>query len=220
MYSSGITKIILSVALVLSAFASAQSANRNRGWEMGLDLVYQDTNTFEFDGGSDIETDEDVSLSLTFGYRYNSHMEAQFALDWARYDYSANLVRAGGAIAPAHGEMETFTPRFNLHYNLLDDPITPYVMAGIGFAFIDTNIPDGRPQTGCWWDPWYGYICTTYHNTLTTEEFTYQYGIGIRSDYSSSGSLRFAYERHYLNLDNASSVPYVDQFKVGMIYRY
>ena len=39
---------------------------------------------------------------------------------------------------------------------------TPYVTGGIGYAFIDTNIPDSPPQTACWWDPWWGYVCDTF----------------------------------------------------------
>ena len=219
-YSSWLGRFIAIAVLTLSTFASAQSAQRDRGWELGLDIVYQDATTFDFDGGSKLELDEDLGLSLIFAYRYNAHLEAQFAFDWNSVDYSGQLVLQDRTSRRASGDMDTFTPRFDVHFNLLSKPITPYVMAGIGYAFINTDIPEGRPQTGCWWDPWYGYICTDYQDTKDVEELTYQYGLGIRSDYSRTGSMRFAYERHYLDIGRTSSMPYVDQFKIGWIYRY
>jgi opacity protein-like surface antigen len=143
-----------------------------------------------------------------------------FALDWADVDYRATLQRQNSSPTIASGTMESFTPRVDLHLNILDRPITPYVMAGVGYSYIDTNIPNGRPQTGCWWDPWYGYICTTYQSTKTTESFTYEGGVGLRFDFGSSGTLRVSYERHWLDLSNASGEAFVDQAKLGFVFRY
>jgi uncharacterized membrane-anchored protein len=75
-------------ALALSTFASAQSSDREPGWEVGLDVVYQDAATASFDGGTKISLDDDLGMSFTFGYRFNPHMELQFALDWADVDYT------------------------------------------------------------------------------------------------------------------------------------
>jgi opacity protein-like surface antigen len=144
----------------------------------------------------------------------------QFALDWADVDYRANLVRQNGSSVSANGTMESFTPRMNVQFNVLDRPLTPFLMAGVGYSYIDTNIPNGRPQTGCWYDPWYGYICQTYQSTKTTDELTYQFGVGGRWDFSSTGSVRVAYERHYIDFSNTSSAPYVDQVKLGFVFRY
>jgi opacity protein-like surface antigen len=207
-------------ALALSAFASAQSSDREPGWEVGLDVVYQDTATADFDGGTELALDDDLGMSFTFGYRFNPHMELQFALDWADVDYSANVVRQNGSTTRITGSMESFTPRANLQLNLLDRAFTPFAMAGVGYSYIDTNVPNGLPQTGCWWDPWYGYICTTYQSTKTADEVTYQYGLGIRWDFSSSGSLRVAYERHFIDIASSNGTPYVDQAKLGFVFRY
>ena len=211
---------IAAVGLALSAFANAQSSDREPGWEVGMDVVYQDAGTIKFEGGSTINLEDDLGVSFTFGYRFNPHIEMQFALDWSDVDYRANIARVAGGSAFASGSMESFTPRVNLNVNLLDRPFTPYVMAGVGYAFIDTNIPNGRPQTGCYWDPWYGNICTTYQSTKTAEELTYQAGAGLRYDFGSGGSLRLAYERHWIDLSHASGEAAVDQIKLGFVYRY
>jgi opacity protein-like surface antigen len=211
---------IAAAGLTLSAFANAASSDREPGWEAGLDVVYQDAGTINFRGGSKINLDDDLGLSLTFGYRFTPRLEMHFAFDWADVDYRATLSRQLGSPTIANGTMESFTPRLDVHFNLLDRPITPYVMAGAGYSYIDTNIPNGRPQTGCWWDPWYGYICTTYQSTKTTEAFSYQGGVGLRFDFGSSGTLRLAYERHWLDLSNATGEAAVDQIKLGFVFRY
>ena len=149
--------------LAVSGMASAQS--REPGWDIGMDVIYSDSKTIDFEGGSQIRLDDDWGLSFTFGYRFNERLELHFALDYAEVDYDGTLQGVGNTYG-IRGDMEAFTPRMDLHFNLLKGPITPYVLAGIGYSFIDTNIPNGRASTGCWWDPWYGYICTSVQPTL------------------------------------------------------
>jgi opacity protein-like surface antigen len=211
-------RIAIAAAIGLSAFTTAQSADPT--WEGGVEIVYQDAGRIDFNGGSKIDLDDDLGLTIIFGYRLNSHLDIQFALDWASTDYRATLIRNAGAPAIANGELEYITPRLNVQFNLFNKAFTPYVMAGVGYAFIDTNIPNGRPSTGCWWDPWYGYICTTVQSTFTTDEFVYQGGVGARWDFSSTGSIRLGYERHWIDLGRATGEPFVDQVRLGFTYRY
>jgi opacity protein-like surface antigen len=202
--------------LTLGGVASAQT--REAGWDVGMDLIYQDSKTIHFDGGSTIALDDDWGVSFNFGYRFNPHLELHFAFDYSEVDYSGNLVLGNGGGSGVRGDMEAFTPRVDLHYNLLTGPVTPYVMAGIGYSFIDTNIPNGRPSTGCWWDPWYGYICTSVQPTKGVDEWTYQTGLGVRWDFARTTSLRLSAEKHWIDLPNAGS-PGVMQFKLGFVWR-
>jgi opacity protein-like surface antigen len=206
------------VSSLLSAGAHAQS--RDEGWEFGADLVYQNSHDVEFDGGSTAEFDSDLGISLFAGYRFSDQLEVQFGLDWSNVDYDVSFQSATtpGLTFDATGEIEQFTPFIKGNFNFIDGPITPYISAGIGYSFIDTNIPDGPPQTGCWWDPWYGQICTTYQSTATAESFTYNAGLGVRWDLSTGYSMRLSYEKHWYDLDNAS--PDFDQFKLGFVMRY
>jgi hypothetical protein len=102
----------------------------------------------------------------------------------------------------------------------MEGDFTPYVTGGIGYSFIDTNIPDAPPQTACWWDPWWGYVCDTFQSTRNVEEFTYQAGVGVRWDVSPGYTMRFAYEKHWLDLGEATTTPNFDQFKLGIVFRY
>jgi opacity protein-like surface antigen len=210
--------ILAAACCLLSAGASAQS--RDVGWEFGAELIYQNSQDVDFDGGTTVEFDSDLGISLSAGYRFSDHLEVQFGVDWTNVDYDVGFQSATtpGLTFDATGEIEQFTPFIRANFNFVDGPITPYVTGGIGYSFIDTNIPDGPPQTGCWWDPWYGQICTTFQSTATTEEFTYNAGLGVRWDLSTGYSLRLAYEKHWYDLDNASAD--FDQFKLGFVMRY
>jgi opacity protein-like surface antigen len=212
-------RVSIAVAgLTLSAFAYAES-DREAGWEGGIDIVYQAATTINFNGGSKASLDDDLGFSITFGYRISPRLETQFALDWSSVDYGVTLVTGTGGTLRGSGSYEAFTPRFNLVLNILNQPFTPFAMAGVGYAFIDTNIPNGRPSTGCWWDPWYGYLCTTVTPTKSIDGLTYQAGFGLRWDVTESGTLRLGYERHWVDFGH-SGEPYVDQVKLGFVWRY
>jgi opacity protein-like surface antigen len=207
-------------ALFLSGVASAQGVSpREPGWEMGLDVIYQDAKTLKAPGGSKVDLEDDFGLSLTFGYRIDERLEVQFALDWSDVDYGGTIVRDNGTLNRFSGSYEAFTPRFNLQFNLLKTPFTPFISGGAGYTFIDTNIPTGRPQTGCWWDPWYGYICSSFQSTKTIDGLTYQVGAGIRWDLSDTVSLRLALEEHWVDFDKAGDEG-LFQAKLGFSWRY
>ena len=177
-------RYIVTLAAVCSAWSLAAHADREVGWEFGGELIYQDSADFESDGGSSASLDSDIGLALTFGYRLSERLELTFGLDWNNIDYTADIVAEDvplvpdGTIIGVDGELESFTPRVGVNFNFMEGPFTPYVSGMIGYAFIDTNIPDGPPSTGCYWDPWYGQICGTWQDTRSTEEFTYGRGSG------------------------------------------
>jgi opacity protein-like surface antigen len=221
-------RIRFSIGLALLLCAGTALADRQPGWDFGGELLYQFSQDVDFDGGSKAELDDDLGLALSFTYRFNSRLELLFGLDWNSYDYDADILPAptspGGPIVGTgfsiEGEIETWTPRVGVNFNLLEGDLTPYVTGGVGWSFIDTNVPDGRAQSACWWDPWFGYVCGTFQETKSLDELTYNVGVGLRWDLGSSISLRLGYERHWLELDNATSTPGFDQLKLGIIGRY
>jgi len=202
---------------VFAAAASAQS--RDTGWEFGGDVSYQPSQDMA-DEGTSVSFDDDIGLSLYAGYRMSSRLEFQFGLDWSTIDYNATFP---SPINPTttigvDTELEAFTPFAKANFNFVDGPITPFITAGIGWAFVDTNIPDGLPQTGCWWDPWYGQVCSTFQSTRSTDAFTYDVGVGLRWDLSTGYSLRGLYEKHWY--DGESGSPDFDRFKLGIVFAY
>jgi opacity protein-like surface antigen len=223
--SKGIALIaagLLAGGLLTGAAANAQS--RGPGWEFGADVIYQLSQDIDFTGGSRASLDDDFGLAISVGYRFSDKLEMQFSLDWQNTDYDVLIQSAPPSMAGIQfggsGSLDAVTPRISANYNFMAGPLTPYVSAGVGWSFIDTNIPTGRPQNVCWWDPWWGYICGTVQNTRDLDEFTYQVGVGVRWDLGPAYTLRLAYEKHWLDLGEATSTPDFDQFKLGIYFRY
>jgi len=210
---------LVALAATCGAWSLAAHADRDTGWEFGGELIYQSSQDFDSDGGSTASVDSDVGLALTFGYRFNERFELQFGLDWNNIDYTVHLVNGltPGLSVDVDGELEAFTPRIGGVFNFIEGPITPYLSATVGYSFIDTNIPDGPPVSSCWWDPWYGYICGTWQDTRSTEEFMYGAGVGVRWDVNDAWSLRFGYDKRWFD---SSGSPDFDQIKFGVTMMY
>lgn len=207
-------------SLLVTGSAFAQGA-RGAGWEFGVDAIYQDGQDIAFNGGSDASFDDDFGFAVRFGYRFSERLELQFGVDWQTVDYDVDVVSESPALSfSARGEIESFTPWASVNYNFIDGPVTPYVSGGIGYAFIDTNIPNAPPQSVCWWDPWWGYVCGTFQSTRSVDEFTYQAGAGVRWDASPGYSLRLEYARRWIDLGEASSTPDFDQLRLNVTFRY
>jgi opacity protein-like surface antigen len=202
------------------AYGQSSSRSRDTGWEVGADLIYQDSTDISFNGGSSASLDDDLGIAVTFGYRFNSRLELQFGFDWQRVNYDTTVVSDAAQQFNAHGDLESFTPRANFNFNFLEGDVTPYITGGIGWSFIDTNIPDAPPQTACWWDPWWGYYCDTFQSTRNSDELTYQAGFGVRWDLPEGYSLRLGYEKRWIDLGEAKSTPDFDLLKLGVIFRY
>ncbi|HEV8442627.1 MAG TPA: outer membrane beta-barrel protein [Steroidobacteraceae bacterium] len=216
------SRYIITLAALCSAWSLAANAGRDVGWEFGGEVIYQNSQDVDFEGGSKLSMDSDVGLALTFGYRFSSRLELTMGLDWNNVDYDGVLQSGDfpNLTATVKGSMESFVPRVGLNFNFVDGPITPYVTGSIGYAFIDTNIPNGPAQGGCWWDPWYGQICGTWQPTKSVDEFTYSAGLGVRWDINNASTMRFAYEKHWIDVSSATSTPNFDQFKIGFSFQY
>lgn len=212
--------ILVALAGLLSAQAAAQS--RGEGWEAGAQLIYQDGQDIGFNGGTSVSLDDDFGVAVAIAYRFNDKLEVEFGIDWSKIDYDVSVVSASvpGLGFTSRGDLEALTPYATANFNFMQGPLTPYVSAGIGWSFIDTNIPDAPPRNVCWWDPWFGPVCGTFQSTRTLDEFVYQVGAGLRWDVSPGYTVRLGYEKRWVDLSEATSTPDFDQLKLGVTFRY
>ena len=171
---------------------------------------YQLGSTFDFEGGSTVKTNDDWGFVMTSGYNFSDNLDRSFGLKWAGIGYDANVVKDDGGVTGISGTYDVWGLSANLLYNLGQGPLTPFVGAGIGWTWIDTNVPNGLPSTGCWWDPWYGYICYTDYPTKSTDAFSYQAMLGLRYAFNPATFLRLSYISQWMDLDKATSTPRFD----------
>jgi hypothetical protein len=89
----------------------------------------------------------------------------------------------------------------------------------LGITYIDTSIQTGPSNGTCWWDPWYGYVCSSYYPTKTQSDFTYGFGLGVRFDLNPKFSLQPSYNKAWVDINNASGTPDFDIWRLDFIFR-
>ena len=207
--------LILALLLVVSTTVQAQRFNkksvyddlRHGQWEASL--LVQGAGGVDLGGesGSSIEVDDTIGWGFTIGYNLTANWNFSYKFTMASPDYTATIVPE-----PPEGEdpvprvidyqLDKYSHALNATWNWFDGPLTPFLQGGIGWTRIDSNIPSQPPQTGCWWDPWWGYICDTTWKTYETSDFAYNLGIGLRWDINGALFLRGSYNREWVSVDS------------------
>jgi len=141
---------------------------------------------------------------------------------WASSNYKAKIgTSTGGTLGTttASGTLDSSTLALNLSYYFLEGPLTPFVLGGIGWTWVDSNVPSGLPETGCWWDPWYGYICTSYQDTYAKDYFSYSLGLGGRWDVTPGFFLRGSVVWQWMDLGKAGTTDFPGgRLDIGFIF--
>ncbi|HEU4516341.1 MAG TPA: outer membrane beta-barrel protein [Steroidobacteraceae bacterium] len=213
-------------ALLLAPAAFAQSADRAGTWETRLDIVYNNSADWDFTGGTTAEIDSDTSFLIGFGYHLNDNLELGGNFTFGQTDYSADIAgdvnndEVPDTVFGVRGEYESTSLVFDATWNFLPGAFTPFVSANAGWAWVDTNIATGPPQTGCWWDPWWGYVCSTFQDTKSLDGFTYGFDVGARYDFSDSLAAHASYRMMWVDLDNADGTPDIDGFRIGIGWKF
>jgi opacity protein-like surface antigen len=210
----GIFKPIFIAGLAFALLAGAVSADaqdREGRWEFTLGTFYQLGTSVDGEEGSTLDTDNEFGFALGGGYNFSDRFATTFAMQWSGIGYDAVASSDEGGEVGISGTYDALTLTGNLVYHFTDSQLTPYVGAGIGWTWIDTNIPNGPPSTGCWWDPWWGYVCYTDYPTASTDAFSYQATLGLRYTFDSDSTfLRLGWTSQWMDFDNASSTPRFD----------
>jgi opacity protein-like surface antigen len=210
---------VLAGAFMLPSPAKAQ--NRANSLEFILPVIYSSSTSFTGDGGSSADLNSDLGFGFGIGYNLNNYLQLSGLVNWSTRSYNATLVDDNSPAAPttrkASGTMEASTLSFNATWYFIPSGFTPFVSAGIGSTFVDTNIPNGGGGTACWWDPWYGYICDTYQNTKTYTSVSYTAGAGVRFAVSRAFSLQGSYNK--LWIDGSNAKPEIDGWRLDLVFR-
>ena len=208
MRSHSIFVAILIAMLGLAAAGAAQAAeayhSRAERWEFTVQAHPLGSQSIKFNGGSEIDTNSDVGWGFGIGYNFNDHLELSFDINWNSPTYDAKIASATtpGTFTRASSEMSISNLQFNLFYNFLTGPVTPFVSAGLGSTYIDSNIAYGAPVGTCWWDPWWGYTCTGYQPSYSTNLFSYNASAGVRWDVTRDVFLRAAIGEGWIDWQN------------------
>jgi opacity protein-like surface antigen len=214
--------LVVLAGVTISGLAMAQSADREGTWETRLGVTFDNSTTWDFDGGTTAKLDSSTGFLLGFAYHYTDSLEFGADLEFDQQDYDARIASGTtpGLVFPVSGSSDNFRLMLNGTYNFMPGKFSPFVMGAVGWTWMDTNIATSPPQTGCWWDPWWGYICTTYQNTKTIDGLTYRLGVGLRYDISDQFAVHAAYRYTWTDIKNASGTPDQDGFLLSVGWKF
>ncbi len=214
--------IILVAALALSSTAVAQQNSRNQMWDFGVLVGNLSGDTIEGADDSSLETSSAAIYGFNFAYNFNSHLALGAELSWAKPDYDATIIPDDGVGDPEviRHTANLFSYGFKGTFNLLKGPLTPYAELGIGWTEMDSNVSDQPPVTGCWWDPWWGYVCDTFWSTYSKTRETYSGALGVRWDLDNGMSLKGSYGVMQVDTSKATSDAKLDYYRVDLAWRF
>lgn len=214
--------VLLSLALLFAAQAQAQRfGDRARSWEAGFHVVDMSSVLVRDAFGASLDVDNAVGYGFTGAYNFTSNFALILDYNYASPDYIATFVPDGaGPIQTISTKLDVSSIQIKGAYYFLNGGVTPFVEAGLGWTRVDSNILSSPPVTGCWWDPWWGYLCDSYYDTYTDTNPSYSYGVGVRWDIADEFTMRGSVGRLALDIDAEAEDPTVDTVQFDFAWRF
>jgi opacity protein-like surface antigen len=233
-------KRYLLVLVAASALAASHGAMAQYGrgggavgasagdWEFRIGPVFTESKNVSFNGGSNANIDSTTGVKLGTGWYVTNQLAIGMNFAWAQTSFNGSVCAAqvgcNAANPPSihieNGHVDFSTLNFDATYTFLDGPIKPLVVAGLGWQWLNTNIASAPPQTGCWWDPWWGYVCSTWQPTHGSSSFTYQVGGGVQFNFRRSFAINVDYRYTWFQLTNSTGTPAVGTVELMFVWRF
>jgi opacity protein-like surface antigen len=214
-----VSVLVLTIICLPMTGMADSGKERAKKWEFHLPLIYAEEASFSGDGGSSVDINEDLGFAFGFGYNLTERFQLGGRFDWNSRSYDATVVRDNGTTHQYGNYLETATISMNGTYYLLEGDVAPFLTGSLGYTFIDTNIQDGPASGTCWWDPWWGYVCTEYVPTRTESDLSYGAGLGVRFDINQNFSMQCSYNKSWVEIGNATETPDFDSWRVDFVFR-
>lgn len=212
------------LAMTVLAFPALVSAQVNRAgtWEWGVIGLYQDSASSGATGGAGVDMDNAWGLGFNFGYHLNERFMIGADLEWLQPDYSARIVNQDNPddVVNIDHHFSQFNGRIKGTFHFMDGPLTPYVEAGFGWSYFDSNVINGPPVTGCWWHPWLGPICENFYNTFNSTDFTYGGALGLRYRMKGGMLLKLSVNRYLLDTGANRADPELSAARVEVAWGF
>ena len=204
-----LTLFVLITGFMTTAIAGGDRAER---WEYSFSIDHVSKKHLEFANGDNIDLDPNLAWGLGFGYNINDYFSADFLFSYSKSSYDATYE---GKPYTSTTDMHSTYTMIGMTYNIINAPLTPFVSAKVGMAFINSGISDGSlpdcDQTLIY--------SSCYESTHTTTELSYSAMVGLRYDFKSQVFVKGGIGLNVVDYDSINT-PYfnVYQLMVGMRY--
>jgi opacity protein-like surface antigen len=189
-------------------------------WEFRIGPVFTESKNVSFNGGSNADINSTTGVKIGTGWYVSPHLAIGLNFGWAQSNFNGTVKGNISNSSIENGHVDFSTLMADATYTLLDGPIKPLLEAGLGWNWINTNIASGPPQTGCWWDPWWGYVCTGYQPTHGSSSFAYQVGAGVQFNFNRQFAVNADYRYTWIDLSNANGTPGFGSVELLFVWRF
>ena len=208
----------------VAAVATSESAIRDERageWNLSLQAIYLGSKSGSGSNGSSINIQDDWGLGFMVGYNFTNHFALSFEMNFLepRYDYTFVPEDPNPTPQTISEKLTIFNGLLTGTYNVLEGPVTPFIDLSLGLTNLDSNVTQGLPTTGCWWDYWWGYVCQSWWSTYSDTSFSYGGALGVRWDISSAIFLRASYNLLRIDTGSSSSDPTLDMGRIEIGWR-
>jgi len=207
--------------LVLGFSADTFAQDREGTWDVGFHVIDMSSELLTGAQGSTLDVDDEIGYGFTGAYNFTNRLAVGADLNWTSPDYTATRVLEGtGQADTISAELDVVNIQVKGIFHFLEGPLTPFVEAGVGWTQVDSNIIDGPPTTGCWWDPWWGYVCSNFYDTYTETRTSYSAAVGIRWDMGQGLMLRGSLGLLEVDTSSATEDAELDTLRVDFAWRF
>ena len=200
---------------------AAQGQTRSEQYDFGFKVNYLSSMDIKGENGSKVNLTDDVGYGFLFGYNYTEHLNFSFEFSYNQPGYTATVV-SDEVISrefTTRDKLDIFTSQFNTTYHFTQNVITPFISAGLGWSYMDSNVPTGSYDEFCVWDPWYGYACSGVQETYDAINFSYSASAGFRWDIDRKTYASASYTNVWYNFDHAKTLSSESfQIQIGVKY--
>lgn len=213
--------LLLLSGLLFSTAAYSFKDSRDEKWEFFLAPQFTNSKLLKFDNGAEADINERSGLGFGFGYNLNKHVELNMLFTSSNANYTGTRILDNTSKTKEKfvANLYTTSINFGFTYNLLSTPFTPYISGEFGSTYIDSGIPTGDITTVCWWDPWWGYICTPSAQTYTARKFNYGAEIGLRYDFNRKFYIKGGIGENLVDIDSSNTANFITyRFLFGFMF--
>lgn len=208
------------IALLITSIYTNLVQAREGVFELYLQPHYISSKNITSSAGSSIDFDSTWGIGFGLGYNFTDHFALNFDIAWGSTNYRATTIDDNNNPVSYNSKMDSSSTIFTGTYNFSKRSFTPFVRGSLGWSYIDTNIPVGPPGSSCWWDPWYGQVCSAFIPTAILTDLTYGVGLGLRFDVTDGFFMRASYNKDWIEFDKASAQDFdVLRIDIGTMLR-
>ena len=220
MRKAAVFAMLVGLAVWAPRVAAADS-QRAMKWQFSIPMTFTSGASIDGDNGTKLEINDDLGWGFGSGYNLNENFMVGADITWISANYKASIAEDLNSdgnfdqLLDVSGTLDAATFQFVGQYNILKKNVTPFLRANFGWTWIDSNIPSGPPQGSCYWDPWYGYICSSWQPTFEDTAFSYGAAVGVRGEIGDKFFAEGSYNLLWVDTANVGT-PSFDGFRLNV----